>query len=299
MIFLYRLIYHPAINYLIRNLMKAIPGWPVKWRIPPSGIFTIPLSNGKKLKLKTNQTCHVTSVVFWEGASGYEFTDIFLHLFQKSKVFFDVGANIGYYSVMAGISNPNLKVYSFDPSPGPFEFLAENIKLNHCQNVNPNQLALSDTPGRFSFHVSYNLKYPYLGYKILGGSGHLAHVRVSPGLFKVDVECQTLDQFIENQKVEGIDLIKLDVEEAEHMVLSGGKKSLSSFRPIVVTEVFSNEMLDLIQKEILVGDFHCYLNEGNNLFPFEKGKSINITKPENFFFVPSEKLDWIKGFITA
>ncbi len=294
---LYRILYHPAINFLIRNIMKLIPGWPAAWRIQPSGILTIPLSNGKTMRLHTNQTCHVTGVVFWEGSSAYEFTDVFLHLFARSGVFLDVGSNIGYYSVMAGVTAPDLKVYAFDPSPGPFEFLEKNIRLNACRHVFPNQLALSDSEGRFSFHVSYNLKYPWLGHRVLGGSGHLAHVRESPGLFKVDVECQTLDRFVQNKKLETIDLIKLDVEEAEHLVLSGGKKSLAAFRPIVVCEVFSAEMLDLILKEILIGGYHCFLNEGNALLPFEKGRIMDIEKPENFFFVPEEKLDWIKDFV--
>jgi FkbM family methyltransferase len=294
---LYRILYHPAINFLIRSVMKAIPFWPVRWRIQPSGILPIPLSNGKIMKLCTNQTCHVTSVVFWEGSSAYEFTDIFLHLFSRSKVFFDVGSNIGYYAVMAGVTAPDLKVYAFDPSPGPFEFLQKNIELNACRNVKALQLALSDKEGMFSFHISYNLKYPYLGYRVLGGSGHLAHVRESPGLFKVNAECRTLDQFVEHNKIASIDLIKLDVEEAEHLVLSGGKKSLAAFRPIVVCEVFSVEMLDLILREILIGHYHCFLNEGNALYPFSQGQSLAIEKPENFFFVPEEKLDLISGFV--
>jgi hypothetical protein len=52
------------------------------------------LKNGNTIQLKTNQTCHVTSEVFWNGSSSYEYSDIFEKLFEKSKVFFDVGSNI-------------------------------------------------------------------------------------------------------------------------------------------------------------------------------------------------------------
>jgi FkbM family methyltransferase len=249
------------------------------------------------MKLETNQTCFVTSVVYWEGTSAYEFTDIFQSLFKKAKVFFDVGANIGYYSVMGSVVNPKLSIYSFDPSPGPFHFLSKNLKLNGCAGVKPFQIALSDQSGEFSFHVSYNLKYPYLGQNVLGGSGHLAHVRESPGLFKVIVDCLTLDQFAEKEKIEGLDLIKLDVEEAEHLVLAGAKESLKKFRPIVVFEVFSPEMMELISKEILDEAYLIFKNEGRFLIPFKKGTALVVEEPENFFFVPREKLSWVQEFV--
>jgi hypothetical protein len=73
----YQLLYHPQINPFILGIIKLIPGLKNIIRFPPSGIISLTLKNGKKMKLNTNQTCHVTSEVYWKGTSSYEYSDIF------------------------------------------------------------------------------------------------------------------------------------------------------------------------------------------------------------------------------
>jgi FkbM family methyltransferase len=249
------------------------------------------------MRLKTNQTCHVTNVVFWNGPDSYEYTTIFQALFPNIKVYFDVGANIGYLSIIAGTINRNLQVFAFDPSPGPFAYLCDNIELNNLKNVHAFDLALSDQDGNFSFHFAYNAKYPYLKHSSLGGSGHLSHVRENPTTYTVKVKATTLDNFIETNKIEGLDLLKLDVEEAEHLVLAGGRKSIARFRPIVVCEVFSDEMLESINKEIISLGYYAYIFESQMLRKVNLHDYSGISKIENFFFVPEEKAHLIKDFV--
>jgi FkbM family methyltransferase len=237
---------------------------PAALKIHPSGILKVNLSNGKSIRLATNQTCHVTNVLFWDGSSQYEYTEIFLHLFPKIKTFFDVGANIGYLSIMAGKTNPDIVTYSFDPSPGPYFYLTENIRINGLNKVFPFQMALSDSNGEFSFHIAVSPKYKYLKYNSLGGSGHLSHVRENPTKHQVKVKAQTLDDFISENQINGLDLLKLDVEEAEHLVLAGGHASILKFRPIVVCEVFSSTMLQQVRQEIMIHGFRAFrFTEGN------------------------------------
>ena len=293
----YQFIYQSTVNRIIRNLLKLIPGLPEKLKIHPSGTVDVELSNGKSIQLNTNQTCHVTAFVFWKGSSAYEYTDVFISLFSKIRTFFDVGSNIGYYSIIAGKINADLRVYAFDPSPGPFLYLLENVEINGVKNVKPFQMALSDENGTFSFHVPFMTKYPYLKHNTLGGSGHLSHVRDNPFPYKVEVTAQKLDSFISDNNIEGIDLIKLDVEEAEHLVIAGGRQSISKFRPIVVCEIFSTEMLQLIQKEIISLGYKAFRSESAFLFPEELTDSSEVKQIENFFFVPEEKIGLVEEFI--
>jgi FkbM family methyltransferase len=293
----YQIIYHPSVNPLILGLIKLIPGLSNFVKFPPSGIINLTLKNRKQIKLYTNQTCHVTSEVYWKGTSSYEYSDIFEKLFERCEVFFDVGANIGYYSIMAGITNPKLKVYAFDPSPGPYHYLSENIRINNLSNVFGFQKALSNQNGKFSFQIAVNSKYSYLKYNSLGGSGHLAGVREDPSPVSVEVEALTLDDFVSSNNIPKIDLIKLDVEEAEHLVIAGSKETLKKSRPILVCEVFSGEMLKQIGDLLSSDDYQPYIFSVNRLVPssFEDYSSIN--KIENFFFIPTEKEHWIKDFI--
>ena len=243
------------------------------------------------MQLKTNQTCHVTAVVDWEGSSAYEFSDVFQELFPQIRCFFDVGSNIGYYSVMGGICNPALEIHAFDPSPGPFSYLGENLLLNGIKKANPRQLALSDAAGKFSFHIAWNKKYPWLTYNSLGGSGHLSHVRENPTMHTVEVDALTLDAYAEKEGLQHLDLIKLDVEEAEHLVLAGAAESIRKFRPIVVCEVFSGDMLQKIREQILSQDYLAFrYDEGRRKLIRENlTEQSTVEQIENYFFVPVEK----------
>ena len=294
---LHRLLYWPPFNAFLRAFLGLIPGLPSFLKIPPSGLMAVLLRNGRTLRLKTNQTCHVTAVLAWEGSSAYEFTDVFQDLFPKISCFFDVGSNIGYYTAMAGVCHPGIEIHAFDPSPGPFAYLQDNIALNGLKNAKARQLALSDSAGRFSFHIAWNKKYPWLKYNSLGGSGHLSHVRENPTMHTVEVEALTLDAYAEREKLECLDLIKLDVEEAEHLVLAGASDSIRKFRPIIVCEVFSTEMLQKIREQVLSQHYlACRFDESNRKLIRENlTEQSAVSRIENYFFVPSEKTGLLDG----
>ena len=295
----YQIIYNTTINPILVYFLKNIPGLPKALRLPPSGIFNFKLKNGKIIKLYTNQTCHVTKEVFWNGTSNYEYSDIFEELFEKADVFFDVGSNIGYYAVMAGITNPNISVYAFDPSPGPFRYLNENVKINNLKRVFPYKMALSNENGNFSFQAAYNSKYTFLKDNSLGGEGHLAGLREDKSPIFETVKVQTLDSFVNENQIKKIDLIKLDVEEAEHLVLEGGLNTILSMRPIVVCEVFTTDMYHKIHGFWKENEYSSYIFKEKSLKYRTYREDLEIEKIENYFFVPHEKKNWIDKFVTT
>lgn len=294
---LYRILYNPFVNSIILGILKMIPNLPEKFKIPPSGIITLTLNSGKTFKLSTNQTCSVTREVFWKGTSQYEYSDIFEKLFKKADVFFDIGANIGYYSAMAGVINPKMKIYAFDPSPGPYAYLDENARINKLPNMKVFQLALSNENGQLTFQAAVNAKYSYLKHNSLGGSGHIQGTRVDSSPYVVTVNAITLDNFVREHQVSKIDIIKLDVEEAEHLVVMGGIETFSKMRPLVVCEVFSNEMWDQIKGYWKNSDYLVYIFDNKKLVPTSFDDVQDISKIENYFFVPKEKNDWLIEFI--
>lgn len=294
---LYKLIYHPTLNPVLLGIIKAIPGLQTVVKFPPSGIISLSLKNGKRMRLNTNQTCHVTSEVFWKGTSSYEYSDIFEKLFEKSSVFFDVGSNIGYYAIMAGVTNPNLKTYAFDPSPGPFAYLKDNVAINKLPNVFPFQMALSDENGSLSFQVAVNPKYTYLKYNSLGGGGHLVGVREDNSPVVVTVQAMTLDDFVSKHQISSLDLIKLDVEEAEHMVIKGGANTLTRFKPILVCEVFSNSMWENLRTLLKDSEYAPYIFNEGKLVPVSFTQEVQSDQIENYFFVPQERRSWITEFL--
>lgn len=95
---LFQIIYNSSINMVLRNLNKLFYPILPKWiKLPPSGKMSITSSNGKPLKILTNQTNYLTQLVYWNGYESFEYTEIFIKLIKKINTFYDVGANIGYY----------------------------------------------------------------------------------------------------------------------------------------------------------------------------------------------------------
>ena len=215
---LYKIIYHPTINYILRNFLK-LSG---KLLLKP-----IVISVSGKLKvtyekhlffLHTNQTCYVTKEIFYNGAENYEFTTLFEHLIKQSNVFFDVGANIGYFTVLGEKINPLVKIFSFEPSIGPLYYLNKNVKENFLNNTTIIDKAVSDIDGKLEFYDVINEKYPWLKHN-LNGSNSLQN---KFGLIKSSsylVDVTTLQSVITNNDIKQIDLIKLDTECTEHLIL--------------------------------------------------------------------------------
>ena len=121
------------------------------------------------------------------------------------------------------------------------------MEINLLKNVYPFQMDRSKESESFLFRVTFDSKYKYLKYIILGSGRHLAGMREDSSPTFVTVETQSLDYFVLQNKILGIDLIELDIEESGHLVLEGGENVIRKMRPKVVCEVFSTEKLHKIQ----------------------------------------------------
>ena len=111
--FLYRVIYHEKINYVLRNINYVLaPLFFNKLKIPPSGILNLKTDSGI-LKIKTNQTSYLTQLLFWKGYKSFEYSEIFENLIKDCQIFLDIGSNIGYYALIAAKSNPQIKTYAY------------------------------------------------------------------------------------------------------------------------------------------------------------------------------------------
>ena len=244
------LIYNKGINGFLRNCIKPISNFiPEKFKFPINGTFTVTGNNVPPFKITTNPTSCVTKNLFWGNIEGFEFSSVkvFCEVVKDSKVFFDIGSNIGYYSLLASsIKQKNIIVHAFEPMPSAFNFLEKNISINGFQNINAHQLALSSEKGKATFYSIINDKFKDMPQ--LTGDGGLSKTQ-SGERTKVtfEVNIDSLDHFVsENLGDLKIDLIKLDTEANEHHVLSGANTVLSKHRPIIQCEILKNQ----IEKEV-------------------------------------------------
>ena len=294
----YKTIYHPIVNSALRSINRAFyTVLPKKIKIPPSGILTIKNKDGKTLKIKTNQTSYLTQLIFWEGYQNYEYTDIFIKLIKKTDVFYDIGSNIGYYSLLAEMENPNIKVIAFEPASGPLYYLKKNVDINNFKNITVEDIALSDKNGSITFFSVKNKKYTYLEHN-LSGEGNTGSKTQGRNFVPVEVKTQTFNEYVSNtNNNNNIDLVKMDTEGTEHLILTHADVILKQMKPIIICEtLFDNIESELESIFNQYGyDFYNHTESG-----LEKVTSITRDKDNgvrNCFFVHPSKYHLIEEFI--
>ena len=144
---------------------------------------------------------------------------------QPDWIAFDIGMNFGYFACLLG--QRCREVHGFEPVPWLAERALANVRLNNLCNVRINSVALAECPG------AAKLKLPSR-HDANWGTSSLAHQSSSSE--ELDVPTNTIDEYARNTDLRRLDFIKLDVEGAEALVLSGGSEVLKRFRPTVVFE---------------------------------------------------------------
>ena len=145
---------------------------------------------------------------------------------RPGDVFYDIGANVGAYSLVAhAVAGGDCTVYAFEPSYSTFAALSENVRLNHCDGkIVPLHVALSAETKVFTFN--YSLVVP-------GAASHGLDQPIGEDLkpfvpsFTQPILSYKLDELIEQFSLLTPNHIKLDVDGSELDVLKGAEKTLS------------------------------------------------------------------------
>lgn len=153
------------------------------------------------------------------GAHEFDTTYFIRTRLLSSDVFVDIGANIGYFSVLAARQLTHGQVVAVEPSPRNHAALRTNVELNGLGNVRAVQRILWRESGR---RLELHVVDPHnLGANSVLGSGTTDVVGIS----------LTLDDLATELGLERIDAIKIDVEGAELDVLLGAARCFRRFRP--------------------------------------------------------------------
>lgn len=194
------------------------------------------LEPNKRLNVRLRQ--HLGLVA--KGAGRYEprYVRALRCLIGEGQRVFDIGANIGFYSVLFSCWVGSAgTVIAYEPDPNNLKLLERNIAgKNKCDNVSIRKRALAETTGSATFTMD-----PATGATSrLGVGPTYGEMLFGSGReILVNVEVSSLDQ--EAELWGPPDLLKMDVEGGEFDVLSGGKHVLQRHRPLVVSELSNNE----------------------------------------------------------
>lgn len=210
--------------------------------------------------------------LFFKNAYEVNTTEIIKKLIKPGENFIDIGASVGYYSLLAAKKiGMKGRVYSFEPNEKVFNVLKRNIEINNFKNVIPINKAVSNFNGKKTF---------FLG-NILGHSSFRSQV----GGEKKEVQVVTLDNFFKHKKIR-VDWIKIDVEGAEGFVVEGAKKIISKNKNIkIILEWSPKHLKEMGYKPLKL--LHLLYNMNFKIFkithklePIPKCKSKSLLKED-------------------
>jgi FkbM family methyltransferase len=139
---------------------------------------------------------------------------------------FDAGANIGYFTCLAAARVGNGgQVHAFEPGEYELDALSRNVKLNAFTNVVINAIGLWETAGAMDFQ-EYGQGMG--AYSSFGNTHHKAVAEMIPRTRRV--QTTTIDQYVKANRVDRIDVLKMDIEGAELMAMRGAREVLSQNR---------------------------------------------------------------------
>ncbi|MBF0122122.1 MAG: FkbM family methyltransferase [Candidatus Omnitrophica bacterium] len=224
-------------------------------------------------------------------------TELFKRTLCPGMTVIDIGANIGYYSLIASrLVGENGMVYAFEPEPQNFSYLVKNINENKSVNIVPIPKALSDKNGSCKLFIDDDdLCITSLSNRNVSF--------FSQGFFRrnlkyIDVQCISLDAYIAEviKDPKKIDIVKIDTEGAEALVVEGADSFLRNckssvkifmeFWPLGCKNVGSDPVL-LLDQLRAYGFYINYIDENEKVMrPLDFGTIVKICKADrilNFF----------------
>ena len=161
---------------------------------------------------------------------------------MDNKIIFDVGAFMAVNSLLfAKLSGPKGKVFAFEPNPWNRNRTLLNLSHNKdlAQQIKVYDYALGDINDITSMTMSSEIEKGYSSTSRIGDSHPtIANEGLPQGFFDEEIKIRTLDWFVETSGIVP-DVIKVDIEGAEHLLLRGGLKTLQKNKPILYIELHS------------------------------------------------------------
>lgn len=193
-------------------------------------------------------------------------TQIIKQLIKEGDIVLDVGANIGYYSILfSRLVGTYGKVLCFEPTECYWKILKMNLEANRANNVEVFKIGLSNKSQELVIQI--------------GGSTATLH---SPGNRALEtkefINLISLDKFMEESKLPKIDFIKVDIDGHEPLFFEGAWKTLERYNPTILLEV---SHLHYLEAGFTAWDFYDTLKRKNYKI-YHEDKLVELKTKEDF-----------------
>jgi FkbM family methyltransferase len=211
-----------AQEYLFENVI----GGTLKVKVPDLGVFEM---NGRS---------HILAQLLIQREYEPRILELLREYVDPSKDAIDIGANIGLVTTaIANLLHDGKRVLAVEPTPAAMGYLKKNIEANHIvEKVLPFEGVASELPGEFEIKI-------FPGREEYSTLLDAAHDAIKQEEYqKLRVPGETVDRLVEQHSLRP-GLIKIDTEGTEEYVLRGARETILKYRPIIICEIFPDEML--------------------------------------------------------
>jgi FkbM family methyltransferase len=160
--------------------------------------------------------------LLWNGTREGNTPHLLAEIVQPGWVVLDIGANIGFYSLIAG--KAGAKVYAIEPLPRNAELLRANVELNDY-DIEVHELAIGNKNGKTQFNVTAQ-----------GNWCSMAEMEARTArppfvIERITVQETTLNRFVINNSINTVNLLRFDVEGYEVELVQGAQSVIASMPP--------------------------------------------------------------------
>jgi FkbM family methyltransferase len=190
------------------------------------GKFKVKVEEGKYFEMYSHHH-QIPNEIYWDGLyKNWEGTSLkyWVELVRTAKVVLDIGANDGVYSLVTKATNPNVEVHAFEPSDMFYPRLVENNRINNF-NIHCHKLAVSNQDGENLIPTVWgqeNQSFP----------------------------STTIDSFLNKNKIERLDLVKIDVDWHEVAICEGFRERFKKDKPTLLIEILRDYVAQGIEDNL-------------------------------------------------
>jgi len=239
-------------------------------------LFRLLFYNGRVVNIKFGPLANYkwfcdNSHQFWMPLGLYEkeTTEWLINAINNGDIFFDIGANAGYFSLLGSrYCGEGGQVIAFEPIPSNCNVINQHLNENNINNIIVENIAISKNTEKVNFSIQHN-----------NANSHMENISITHAVENkkksIQVSAMSLDDYIDKCKTIP-NVIKVDVEGAETLVLEGATRLLQNFNAIWIISTHSSQLFEECKAimihygynvNLLVGFHHeliCEKNKGKN-----------------------------------
>lgn len=237
----------PILEKAARRALPMIPDLPITLNLPHMGRIRFGL---RRHRWMLGSNCL--------GGHGHTL-GTFKRLVHEGDVFYDIGANIGYYVRFILNNLPVSHIVAFEPMAANIRLLRQNIELSgRAGDVTLMPIALGDAASKEQLQVDDMTDGSAVLSRISHGEASAGRRELGLPPTTEIVQVRPLDQVIEQEKLPPPNVMKIDVEGAEIIVLRGSLKTLQTHRPRLAIATHGPDKAVGVVELIERLGYHCY-----------------------------------------